>query len=144
MVYDTKNPEHVKSARTRLEQLIRKGSIVELTEKKHRTPKQNAYLHLILGYFASQTGYTLEWVKRQYYKRLCNGELFVRETTDPYLGRTAYLRSTTELTEEELGTSISRFRNWAAETAGIYLPDAMDKAALAALSVEVERYKEYK
>ena len=78
MLYSLSNPLDVQNARTRLELLIKRGCTVEITEKKaKRTLNQNAYLHLLLGYFASQTGNTLEWVKQQYYKKLCNPDLFV-------------------------------------------------------------------
>lgn len=70
MLYDLHNPLDVQNARTRLDLLIRKQVVVELTEKKpRRSIPQNAYLHLLLGYFASQTGNTLEWVKRSITRR---------------------------------------------------------------------------
>lgn len=134
----------MQQARTRLEQLAAKGCTVELTEKKmKRSLPQNAYLHLLLGYFACQTGNTLEWVKKAYYKRLCNRELFVEEKDDAYLGRVEYLRSSSTLNTEEMTLSIERFRNWSASVAGIYLPEPMDTAMLQEMQMEVERYKYY-
>ena len=144
MIYDLKNPLDVQNARTRLEFLVGRGCIVELTEKKpKRTLSQNNYLHLILSYFAAQKGYTLNWVKEQYYKRLCNPDLYLYEKDDEYLGRVEDTRSTTDLRIDEMSLSIDRFRNWAASEAGIYLPEAHNMAEIAALQVEVERYKVY-
>lgn len=144
MVYNLTNPLDVQNAKTRLELLVRRGSIVELTEKKQkRSLSQNSYLHLILGYFASQTGNTLEWVKQQYYKKLCNPDLFIGERDDQFLGRVRYVRSSSDLRTDEMNLSIERFRNWSAAEAGIYLPDATSEGELAALQVEVERYKTY-
>ena len=144
MVYNLSNPLDVQNAKTRLELLIKRGCIVELTEKKQkRSLNQNAYLHLLLGYFASQTGNTLEWVKQQYYKKLCNPDLFIGEREDLFLGRVKYVRSSADLRTDEMNLSIERFRNWSASEAGIYLPEATNGAEIAALQVEVERYKTY-
>ena len=144
MVYNLSNQLDVQNAKTRLELLIKRGSIVELTEKKQkRTLNQNAYLHLLLGYFASQTGNTLDWLKQQYYKKLCNPDLFIGEREDLFLGRVKYVRSSADLRTDEMNLSIERFRNWSAAEAGIYLPEATSEAEIAALQVEVERYKTY-
>ena len=144
MVYNLSTPLDVQNAKTRLELLVKRGCIIELTEKKQkRTLNQNAYLHLLLGYFASQTGNTLEWVKQQYYKKLCNPDLFIGEREDLFLGRVKYVRSSADLRTDEMNLSIERFRNWSASEAGIYLPEATSEAEIAALQVEVERYKTY-
>ena len=144
MLYNLANPLEAQTARTRLEHLTKKGCIIDLTEKKpRRTIPQNAYLHLLLGYFAAETGNTLEWVKREFYKKVCNPDIFVAEKADKLAGRVRYLRSSADLTTEELSTTIERFRNWAADTAGIYLPDATNEAELTAMQIAVERYKTY-
>ena len=145
MLYNLSSPLDAQNARTRLEMLIKRGANAELTEKKpKRSLSQNSYLHLLLGYFASQTGNTLDWVKQQYYKRTCNPDIFVAEKYDTTLKRSVkYVRSSADLTTDEMSLSIERFRNWASSEAGIYLPDAMSQAELAALQVEVERYKTY-
>lgn len=144
MLFDLKNPLHKENARIRLEKLIEKRALVTLKEKKpRRTTPQNSYLHLILSYFASQTGNTLEYVKQHYYKRLCNPTLFVRNIEDPHLGWVEVLESSARLTTEEMTLSIERFRNWAAAEGGIYLPDAENPAEIQAAMIEVERWKEY-
>ena len=144
MLYDLSNPLDVQNARVRLESLIKRSCIAELTEKKQkRTLNQNSYLHLLLGYFASQTGNTLEWVKQQYYKKLCSPDIFIGEKDDPLLGRVRYVRSSADLRTDEMNLTIERFRNWSASVAGIYLPEATNEAEIAALQVEVERYKTY-
>ena len=145
MIYNLSSPLDQQSARTRLDLLIKRQVLIELSEKKpRRSISQNSYLHLLLGYFASQTGNTLEWVKEQYYKKWCNADIFVREKFDSLTNSPQrYLRSSAELTTEEMSLSIERFRNWSADTAGIYLPDAHSEAEIAALQVEVERYKTY-
>lgn len=144
MLYNLSSPLDVQNARTRLEMLVKRGCTIELSEKKaKRSLSQNRYLHLLLGYFASQTGNTLEWVKQQYYKKLCNPDLFIGEREDLFLGRVKYVRSSADLRTDEMNLSIERFRNWSAAEAGIYLPEATSEAEIAALQVEVERYKTY-
>lgn len=144
MIYNLSSPLDVQNAKTRLELLIKRGCIVELSEKKaKRSLSQNRYLHLLLSYFASQTGNTLEWVKQQYYKKLCNPDIFIGERDDLFLGRVKYVRSSADLRTDEMNLSIERFRNWSAAEAGIYLPEATSEAEIAALQVEVERYKTY-
>lgn len=144
MIYNLSNSLDVQNAKTRLDLLVKRGSVVELKEKKpKRSLSQNRYLHLLLGYFASQTGNTLEWVKQQYYKKLCNPDIFIGEREDRFLGRVKYVRSSADLRIDEMSLTIERFRNWSASEAGIYLPDPANEAEMAALQVEVERYKTY-
>mgnify|MGYP002622301730 CR=1 FL=1 len=144
MIYTLSSPLDVQNAKTRLELLIKRGCTIEMTEKKpKRTLNQNSYLHLCLGFFASQTGNSLEWVKQQYYKKLCNPDLFIDEREDRFLGRIKYVRSSADLRTDEMNLSIERFRNWASMEAGIYIPEPTNAAEIAAMQVEVERYKTY-
>ena len=144
MRYDGSNPLHAQQARSRLEKMIRDGKIFELTEKKsQRTRQANAYLHVILSYFDCQTGNTLEWVKREYYKVLVNPETFIREREDPWLGRVKYLRSSADLDKGEMTLTIDRFRSWASSEAGIYLPSPDEHRLLEFAEMEIERNKEY-
>ena len=144
MTYNLHNPLECDNARFRLEALIKRGGIVEITEKKpKRTLSQNNYLHLCLAYFASQTGNTIEWVKQQYFKKLCNPDIFIGERYDQYLGKVKYVRSSAELTTQEMTDSIERFRNWSSAEAGIYLAEPNEDLRIAAMQVEVERYKQY-
>ena len=124
--------------------LDKSNSIVELTEKKpRRSDQQNKYLHVILGYFAMETGNTLEWVKQQYFKKLVNGEIFIKEQEDKYLGKIKILRSSADLDSAEMTTAIDRFRNWASAEAGVYLPTANEDELLSLMEVEIARYKQY-
>lgn len=145
MLYNLSSPLDEQNARARLDLLVRRKALVELAEKKpRRSLGQNSYLHLLLGYFASQTGNTLEWVKEQYYKKWCNPDIFCRERFDELTeSQTQYLRSSAELATEEMSLSIERFRNWAATMAGIYLPEPHNEAEIAAMQTGVERYRTY-
>ena len=52
------------------------------------------------------------------------------------------LRSTAELTKEEMSTAIDRFKRWGAEN-GIYMPNPDDASLLKAIEIEMGRMKSY-
>lgn len=144
MIYDTSNPLDKANFMLRAKKLAESGKVIELTEKKpRRSLPQNKYLHVILAYFGAQTGNTLEWVKQQYYKKLVNPDLFIREKEDKYLGRIKVLRSSADLDTSEFSLSIERFRNWAAQEAGIYIPSADEAILIQKMEIEIERNKEF-
>lgn len=144
MVYDTSNPLDKANFLLRAKKLAESGKVIELTEKKpRRSLPQNKYLHVILAYFGAQTGNTLEWVKQQYYKKLVNPDLFIREKEDKYLGRIKVLRSSADLDTAEMSLSIERFRNWAAQKAGIYIPSEDEAILIQQMEIEIERNKEF-
>ena len=143
MIYDTSNPLDKANFLLRAKKLAESGKVIELTEKKpRRSLPQNKYLHVLLAYFGTQTGNTLEWVKQQYYKKLVNPDLFIREKEDKYLGKIKVLRSSADLDTSEFSLSIERFRNWASQ-AGIYLPSADEYIIIQQMEIEIERNKEY-
>lgn len=143
MTYDLSNSLEANNARTRLALLINRKAVIVLTERKQRSLSQNNYLHLLLGYFASQTGNTLDYVKRIYYKIACNPDIFIFENHDPIVGQVKCLRSSRDLSKEEMSLSIERFRNWSSDTAGIHLPDASSEDEIREMQREVEKYKTY-
>lgn len=144
MRYDGANELHAEQAKARLEKLIRERKVFDLTEKKpQRSLSANAYLHVILSYFACQTGNTMEWVKREYYKKLVNPSLFIREREDQFLGKVKYLRSSADLDTGEFSLSVDRFRNWSSENAGIYLPSPDESRLISLMEMEIERNKSY-
>lgn len=144
MIYDTSNPLDKANFLLRAKKLAESGKVIELTEKKpRRSLPQNMYLHVLLAYFGTQTGNTLEWVKQQYYKKLVNPDLFIREKEDKYLGKIKVLRSSADLDTSEFSLSIERFRNWASQEAGIYLPSADEYIIIQQMEIEIERNKEF-
>jgi hypothetical protein len=145
MIYNTKNPVDKERSKERFAKLIEKEARIELTEKKgNKTPNQNRYLHLILGWFALETGYTLEYVKRQFFKIHCNIEIF-KVVVEGKFGEVEDVRSWAELDSREGTTAINRFRNWSAQEAGIYLPEANEQEFLNSIEQEMskENNKEY-
>lgn len=144
MKYNLSDPLDQKRFKTRCNALYKKGVVVELTAKKERrTIPQNAYLHLILGWFAVETGNTLDFVKQEYFKRYINSDLFVIEINDVYMGKVTTLRSSRDLDTAEMTTAIERFRNWSSSEAGIYLPSPDEQAFLQAIEAEMSRQNKY-
>lgn len=144
MIYNLGNPYDRDRFKRRANELFKASKIVELKEKDVvRTLKQNSYLHLIISYFASQYGCGADEAKIDFYKRRCNKELFERWRTNKRGQETSYLRSSADLTKEEMTLSIERFRNWSSAVAGIYLPSADDGEMLTYAMQEIERNKEY-
>ena len=143
MIYNLKNPSEVIDLENRVNELIEQRAVVDLTKKNpNRSLSQNAYLHVILGFFASELGYTLEEVKQGIFKQICNKEIFVRNIE--VCGKSIeYLRSSKDLDSKEMTTAIERFRNWSSLEAGIYLPSADEKHFISHMQKELRRYKQW-
>lgn len=129
--------------KVRSEFLLEKRKVVELTEKTGRSLKQNSYLFLILNIFAMEYGESVEFVKQRFFKELCNPELFVRTKSDKLMGEITYLRSSSDLTKDEMVTAIDRFKIWASKEAGIFIPDAISDDERIELLRQIDRQKEY-
>jgi len=129
---------------TRAAALAKKGAVVDLTERlPRRSLQSNKYLHVILAYFGTQYGEPMEYVKKHYYKLLCNKDIFVRERDDAFLGKIPILRSSATLTQDEMNLSIERFRNWSAMEAGIYIPEPEERDLLVECEIEIQRNKDF-
>lgn len=145
MVYDLNTDIDRIRYEKRVKSLLDRRAVVELSERKpRRTTPQNAYLHLLLGEFAMQTGNTLEWTKAEYFKRHCNAELFVIRKRDELTHREVeVLRSSRDLDTGEMTTAIDRFKHWAAAECGIDLPDAEDREWLGYIEREMQHNREW-
>lgn len=144
MIYNLSSPLQAKNAEARLQLLKEREAVVEITEKKgRRTNSQNAYLHVLLAYLATQIGEREEYVKLYYFKALCNPSLFLYDVEDKYMGRIQAIRSTAELTTAEMTTAIERLRHWAIQTIGVYLPEPNEEDLLHEMGIEIERNKHF-
>lgn len=142
MQYNLANQLDVARLQQRLNRLCKKGAVIDLTEKVFRSPNQNRYAHLLMGVVALEVGDSLEYVKANYFKRLCNPDIFVRKETDKFIGEVEELRSFTALTVEEASLAIDRFKRWGREQ-GWVMPDAGDDALLREIEIAVGRYQQY-
>ena len=144
MIYNLSNPYDVERFKGWVDKMIAERRVVEAKRKdENRTIKQNSYLHLIISYFATQYGCGADEAKIDFYKRRCNRDLFERYRRNRRGDPVPYLRSSAELTKEEMTLSIDRFRNWSSSVAGIYLPSPEDGEMMIYMMQEVERNKEF-
>jgi len=143
MKYDLNKALDVDKFKRYSSQLVKSGAFIELKKINQRSNQQNRYLHLILGWFASNFGYNLEYVKQQFFKIDCNKSLFVIERTN-HKDQTKYkdIRSTAELTTSEMTTAIERFRNFSADN-DLYLPEPNELEYLKQIEIEIENYKNF-
>lgn len=107
-----------------------------------RTIQQNRYLHVLLGYFASEYGYTLDEVKVEFFKKLVNGSVFYATRLNKRGQTVRYLRSTSDLDTAEMTLCIDRFRNYSAAN-GLYLPAPHEQEALLYAEQQMESMNEY-
>ena len=142
MQYDLTSDFQRKAFLSRVDNLMEKGCLVELTEKSVRTKGQNSYLHLLLGVVAMETGNTLEDVKREYFKELVNPDIFRSYRTDNRGNTIRVYRSSADVSKEEMSMAIDRFKRWGAEN-GIYMPNPGDESLLREIAIEMGRNKAY-
>lgn len=142
MQYDLANQLQRNLFETRCKALLDKGVVVDLAERTFRSRNQNSYLHLLIGVVAMETGNTLAYCKEWYFKRLCNKDLFVTTKSDRYAGQVELVRSSADLTQEEMSMAIDRFKRWGNEN-GIYMPSPGDESLLRDIAIEMGRNKAY-
>ena len=144
MLYNLSNPYELDKCKEYLNTLYKKQAVVEIKEKKKtRSTQQNKYLHVILSYFACEYGCTMEEVKLDFYKRLCNKEIFVKKVKNKFGKDVETVRSSKDLDTGEMTTSIERFRNWSSATAGIYLPSPYENEFLIHCQQVIAQNKEF-
>lgn len=132
MKYNLNDVEERNKAKEYWDKLWDGRKVVELKEvRKYRTLNQNNYLHLLLGAFGLNFGYTVEESK-QIFKRLSK-DIFYYEKSS-----VNFLKSTAELDTKEMSTAIDRFMDYSAEH-GYSLPLATDEAWLREISNQIER-----
>ncbi len=68
MLYNLDNHIHRARAQKRFNELMEERIKIDLTKKVKRSLNQNSYLHLIIGYYALETGYTAREAKIIYKK----------------------------------------------------------------------------
>ncbi len=139
MLYNLKDQDHAQKFSERVLKLLKEECVVELKKKSQRTPKQNKYLHLLIQWFAMETGYTTAYVKRFFFKITANPDIFIVDIEGP-LGKGKDIRSSADLSTGEMTEAIERFRNWSAATAGVHLPAPEDKAFLEHIEIEASRH----
>lgn len=140
MTYDLAQRLDRERFRTRCDYLMEKGAAVDLTEHSFRSTSQNRYLHLLIGLVALEVGETVEYVKANHFKRMVNPDIFIVMKDDRWLGQVETLRSSADLTKEEMSIAIDRFKNWG-RLQGWAMPDPGDTEILRQLEIEMSRQR---
>lgn len=143
MLYDLSNEHQREEFKMRVNEMYKQKFIVELTRKfPLRSNQQNKYLHLILSWWAIYYGCDKQYSKQHFFKWHCNKDLFLVEKTskkgEPY----RQLRSSTDLTTEEMTTAIQRFRDFCAYQ-GCYIPSPEEHEYLIFVEREISKNQEY-
>lgn len=138
MKYDLSNADEAKAALAYLERLITRKNVCEVKKvDPKRSLQQNNYLHLLLGAYGLELGYNIDEAKTVF-KRDINPTIFVYEKNG-----SKFLRSSADLTTAEMTRAIDRFREFADEVNGIYLPPAENVAELRSIENAMERSRNY-
>jgi len=143
MIYNATNPLQKNQAIEKLKYFISKGKTFELKAKHpKRSISQNSYLHLILTWFAIETGYTMEEVKQEIFKKHVNSAIFYEGEFEGKIQgfKIERWRSTASLDTADATLAINRFRNFANNELGIYLPEPKELALLQDLENEISKH----
>jgi hypothetical protein len=140
-IYDLSKEIDKSKFKKRANELFEKNEIVELKAKKKRTLNQNRYLHLILGWFASEYGVSLGHAKLNYFKKQVNSEIFKIEKYNKFGKLEIEYRSSADLDTVEKTKAIDRFREWSNIEAEIYLPAPNEDQFLREIELEISRNK---
>lgn len=136
MIFDLSKDLDKAQFKARCDFLYQAGKKVKLVEVKAiRSLRSNNYLHLIIGLYALETGYTREEVKQDIYKRKINRDIFIRHKNGVEV-----CRSSANIDEGEMAISIEKFRNHALNDLGIYLPSPNEDVLLRQVEYELSRY----
>ena len=144
MIFYLNNEYEIPKFKEYVNKLYEQKAIVEVKKKlPNRSTQQNRYFYLILSWFACETGYSVDEIKVDIFKRICNKEIFERYRENKHGEKIKFLRSSSDLDTLEMTTAIDRFRNYASAQAGIYLPSPNESQFLTYIEQEIERNKEF-
>ena len=144
MIFNLNNEYEIPKFEEYVNKLYEQKAIVEVKKKlPNRSTQQNRYFYLILSWFACETGYSVDEIKVDIFKRICNKEIFERYRENKHGEKIKFLRSSSDLDTLEMTTAIDRFRNYASAQAGIYLPSPNESQFLTYIEQEIERNKEF-
>ena len=125
MNFDLTNKEDRRRFVRRANSLLKnQRTNISLVDESNRTTNQNRYLHILCRILAVETGTTESYAKQVYFKELANEDIFVQTTKDPLSNKLIkIIRSSRDITLNEMRRAISNFIRWAAEQ-GYALPEA--------------------
>lgn len=143
MVYNLDNEYQRIEFSHKVKELWENRKLVELTQKfPKRTNSQNRYLHLAIGWWALYYGCSRDYAKVRFFKKECNKETFLVVKESKQGGKYYDLRSSKDLTTEEMTLCIQRFRDFCAFQ-GCYIPSPDEHEYLLYIEREQDKNKEY-
>lgn len=141
MILKLSNPNELKRFEAHAEYLKKHGKLVELREiRKKKTLAQNGYYQLITKWFSLETGYDHNTTKEELFKRTVNNEYFATQISGS-VGTYIRYKSTSELNTKEMAECITRFRNWSASEAGVYLPEPNEDEFIRDIQNQIDKYQ---
>lgn len=142
MKYDLSRSNDIAEAQRFISQLIVDKKIVDIKEvRPKRSLSQNSFLHVLLGAFGANLGYTLEEAK-ELYKRLPGNKELYAYNKDVGGKPMMFLRSSADLNKDEMTRSIETLREWSAKM-GHPLPTADNVEELRRLENFIEQNERY-
>lgn len=144
MIFNLSNPFDAEKLLERVRKDIEGGKAVNYARVLPlRTSRQNSYLWVCIGYFASQYGCSKEEAELRFFKATANKDIFYREGKTRNGRVRSYYRSTKELDTGEMTKAIERFRQWSASVADIYIPSPNEDEFILHCRQEIEKNDEY-
>ena len=119
-----------------------KKGLLSIKKWANRTLSQNAYLHLILCYFAATYGYSMFHTKVELFKKLVNPDYLTKERVTHDGEVFLDVLSTKDLDKATFALCTERFLNWSAK-GGLRLPEPSDLIYLDEIKGVVKEYKQY-
>ena len=143
MRFNPNDPRDIMNAHRQLEYFIANKIPFELDKLRvSRTRLQNNYYWIVLKYYASQIGYTKMDAEKEF-KEVANPDIFVREFTDKNGNVHKVIRSSADLTKEEMTSALNNFRVYAETYAGVCIPYEDDWADIRACEREIKQVEGY-
>ena len=138
MTYDLRDQQQYMQALDFIELAKQNNWYVTLEKKRvTRTTQQNKYYWLILKYFGLQYGCT-KTEAEYYFKQIVNPDIFLRTYTDKHNIKIKTIRSTSELSKDEMISAINNFIVYCDQNR-IHIPRPDDKEMIRYTELEVER-----
>ena len=122
--YNPKSDFDRKKAQKYFDTLMSGTTPFELTSLKRRSTSQNAILHVFLSYLGLEIGYPLAYVKLQLWKMTWLRDMFYVEDFNTKTGESfKRVRSSAELTKEEMSHAIGVLIEKASSECGVIFPE---------------------
>lgn len=143
MLYNLANEFEYQKALKKFESLLKKKSIIELSEKKQRSPKSNKYMHVCFGLVAIEYGHTIEEVKQLLFKATLFPDYYLKGVKEVFGKKKHIVLSTRDVDQEVLTQQITKFRNYAAMELNVYIPSPEEHKLINLAYLEIEKQKQY-